>query len=85
MAVIGQLTEAEKLWREQCLAEDKPHPLVTIYQNGSDMEKDVVRWCPVCGSIVVDVEVDNRTSPGAIMAMRRCRLTDEKANSLSRT
>lgn len=33
-------------------------------------EDHVVRWCKVCGSVVVDIEVDGRTMAGAIMAMK---------------
>lgn len=49
----------------------QPHPLVEIarHRNGG-MEDVVVRWCPQCGGVVVDADVDNRTSPGAFMKMR---------------
>lgn len=30
----------------------------------------VVRWCSKCGAIVIDVDYDGRTNPGAIMPMR---------------
>jgi len=30
----------------------------------------VVRWCKVCGAVVVDIDVDNRTQPGAVMKMK---------------
>lgn len=33
-------------------------------------EDHVVRWCKVCGSVVVDIEVDGRTMAGAIMEMK---------------
>ena len=41
------------------------HPLKVIHvQNkGYDTEL-VVRWCPKCGAIVVDMDYDNRTKPG---------------------
>ena len=31
---------------------------------------DVVRWCNRCGAVVIDIDYDNRTSPGAVMKMR---------------
>lgn len=33
-------------------------------------EESVVRWCQECGAIVVDTDVDNRTSPGNRMKMK---------------
>ena len=41
------------------------HPLKVIHvQNkGYDTEL-VVRWCPKCGAVVVDMDYDNRTKPG---------------------
>ena len=32
--------------------------------------EDIARWCEVCGSVVVDKDIDNRVSPGAIMKMK---------------
>lgn len=45
------------------------HSLQKIFETGSDMESTVVRWCEVCGSVVVDVDYDGRTKPGAVMRM----------------
>lgn len=46
------------------------HKLRTIYYNQVNVvETNVVRWCVKCGSIVVDIDVDNRTYPGRIMKM----------------
>ena len=41
------------------------HPFKVITSNscGFDTE-EVVRWCPKCGAIVVDMDYDNRTKPG---------------------
>ncbi len=41
------------------------HNLIVITKNnlGYD-ESEVVRWCNVCGAIVVDSEYDGRTNPG---------------------
>ena len=40
---------------------------------------EVVRWCPVCGSVVVDVDVDGRTMAGKIMKMRSPKVAKTKA------
>lgn len=36
----------------------------------SPVEVSVVRWCSVCGAVVIDTDYDNRTKPGGIMSMR---------------
>ncbi|MCI5108891.1 MAG: hypothetical protein MRY49_03550, partial [Candidatus Pacebacteria bacterium] len=41
-----------------------------------DTEK-VVRWCTVCGSVAVDLDHDNRTSPGRVMKMRSPQVTKD--------
>ena len=46
------------------------HSLVRIYSTGNDFEETVVRWCEVCGAIVVDRDCDNRIYPGAVAKMR---------------
>lgn len=33
-------------------------------------EDEVVRWCSICGAVVVDLDYDNRTIPGRVMKMR---------------
>ena len=47
------------------------HDLIEIHRAylGYD-EEQVVRWCRVCGSVVVDTEVDGRTMAGNIMKMK---------------
>ncbi len=49
------------------------HLLVKIYETAEDGcgSSHVVRWCEICGSIAVDVDVDGRTNAGQIMKMRR--------------
>ena len=56
-----------KLIDEEC--KKGKHGLQKIYESGSDMESTVVRWCEVCGSVVVDTDFDGRTNPGAVMGM----------------
>jgi hypothetical protein len=47
------------------------HPLVEVFRASTGFDIDhVVRWCSNCGAIVVDVDHDNRTHPGAVMQMR---------------
>jgi hypothetical protein len=49
------------------------HDLVEIYSGHGvcPNEYDVVRWCRVCGSIVVDVDMDNKTmKPGGTMILK---------------
>ena len=45
------------------------HDLIEIYRRGSIYEDEVVRWCRICGAIVVDLEIDNRIYPGNILNM----------------
>jgi len=30
---------------------------------------EITRWCKKCGAVVIDVDVDGRISPGAVMSM----------------
>lgn len=49
------------------------HELIEIFDspcNDAPDAKYVVRWCKICGAVVIDVDVDNRTSPGAFMKMK---------------
>ena len=68
MAETKNLTELEKLLIIGCKKGN--HNLEKIAEYGSDMESKVVRWCPICGSVVVDVDYDNRLKPGGVMKMR---------------
>lgn len=46
------------------------HPLKVIYSHYNAYDEEiVVRWCKKCGAVVVDVDCDNRTSPGEIRKM----------------
>lgn len=54
---------------ESCLA--GKHDLVEILEVNAGFDTThVVRWCRDCGSVVVDVDHDNRTQPGYVMQMR---------------
>jgi valyl-tRNA synthetase len=53
------------------MCDGKNHPLVEVSRTNVTWDVvDVVRWCPDCGAIVVDVEIDGRVSPGEVMKMR---------------
>ena len=53
---------------QQCLKGN--HDLIEIYRSSySYDEEGVVRWCRICGSVVVDMEYDGRIHPGGIMKM----------------
>lgn len=47
------------------------HDLRIVYEEEVGYGKShVVRWCAICGSIVIDIDVDNRTMhPGGILKM----------------
>ena len=49
------------------------HDLIEILsdRHSWDETEAVVRWCTICGSIVVDCDYDNRTNAGYYMKMRR--------------
>jgi len=48
------------------------HNLIDILRRSDSYgdHEDVVRWCDVCGAIVVDVDYDGRTNAGQVMKMR---------------
>jgi len=46
------------------------HNLIEIYRQViDDSEENVIRWCNICGSVVVDGEYDGITHPGKILKM----------------
>lgn len=53
---------------EKCKAGS--HFLVSILTVKSWDCDEVARWCNICGSVVVDIDVDGRTQPGRVMKMR---------------
>ncbi len=47
------------------------HDLTVIYKDPiNGMCEAVVRWCKNCGCVVIDRDIDGRTSPGSLMKMR---------------
>ena len=60
----------------------KMHDFKEIYSGRASYEHvDVVRWCQGCGAIVIDIDFDNRTNPGAVMPMRFPKVLNEKAKT----
>ena len=53
-----------KIYQEKCLK--GKHPSEKVYSHGPGSNEKVVRWCPICGSVVGDVDYDNRTKSGAV-------------------
>ncbi len=55
------------------------HDLIEIYRAGGWDDEEVVRWCRVCGSIVVDMETDNRLrKSGGVLKMMSPQITKNK-------
>jgi hypothetical protein len=53
-----------------CLGGEE-HQLEEVFAaEGSSQGDAVVRWCRMCGSVVVDADCDGRTSPGAVLPMQ---------------
>lgn len=52
------------------------HELKEIFRTREDAAGvcEVVRWCQVCGSVVVDTDVDGRVKKGDIMKMQVSRV-----------
>jgi len=47
------------------------HSFEAIYTGSIDaISEEVVRWCTICGSVVVDLDYDSRVKPGGVMKMR---------------
>jgi hypothetical protein len=53
-----------------CVVSRREHELVEIDSRWDGDAHVVVRWCTLCGAVVVDADVDGRTAPGAISVMR---------------
>ena len=57
--------------KKECVSPSGKHQLVEILRcrHSWDDSFKVARWCEVCGSIVVDIDYDGRTNPGAVMKL----------------
>jgi len=55
------------------------HDLVEILRSSGYETDEVVRWCRVCGAVVVDLEVDNRLwKPGGGLKMMAPQVAKDK-------
>jgi len=52
--------------------------LIEIYRTEDlvNDESEVVRWCNICGAIVVDTEYDGRVKPGGVLKMMGPKIVD---------
>ena len=64
------LRSARQKYQELCSADKGKHPFEAIYERGSHAVSQVVRWCPICGAVVIDVDYDGRIAAGRIMPIR---------------
>ena len=62
---------------EDCIQGKHELKEITILSHW-DGSSQVVRWCGVCGSIVIDTQVDKRIFPGAVKPMEYPELFKEK-------
>jgi len=48
------------------------HDLIVIdaAQHGWDGTSRVVKWCKLCGAVVIDLHMDNQIKPGYYMEMK---------------
>ena len=60
--------EFENRYNESC--KRGLHPLKTIFRDPGVIADTVVRWCPLCGAIVIDNDCDGRVYPGKTMQMK---------------
>lgn len=52
------------------------HPLVTIFEVKAHPVVHTIRWCPVCGAVVGDVECKGVASLGGIFKFRKPKLLE---------
>jgi len=50
---------------------DGRHPLIPIYSASKPDVIHTVRWCPICGAIVVDTDYKENINSGQIMSMKK--------------
>ena len=48
------------------------HDLIEIAElpHSWDGSSQLVKWCQICGAVVVDLEIDGRVTPGHYMKMK---------------
>jgi len=61
---------------EDCIKGDHKLEEITILTHW-DGSSQVVRWCSVCGAIVIDTDIDSRIFPGQGMEMKFPKITKD--------
>ncbi len=64
---------------EKC--KEGKHPLTEISRTSDGFTDRVIRWCPTCGAIVIDMESDGRVYPGRYEKMHLPALCKEKIHN----
>lgn len=54
---------------------------VILAVSNVDSTDTVVRWCEICGAVVVDIDHDGRTNAGQILNMTFPQITQEILNA----
>lgn len=70
---------SDKEYLEKCRSGIYPLQTILTTRNDGFDAYLVVRWCPVCGAVVVDLEYDNRTYSGRVVRMKLPKITQEEA------
>jgi len=52
-------------------------PLVELFNFGGIDAERVLRWCPKCGAVVVDLDVDGKTISGGVVKMKISQITED--------
>jgi len=50
---------------------DGIHPLIPIYSCSKAERIETVKWCPICGSYIIDIEYKNNIRINDIAKMRK--------------
>ena len=53
------------------------HPLIELARISDGFSDKVVRWCPDCGAVVIDIDCDGRVYAGRIMKMKLPKLAKD--------
>lgn len=62
--------DGENLFKKHgCL--DGRHPLITIYNCPKADRIENVKWCPICGSTLIDVEYRNNIKVNELVKMKK--------------
>ena len=65
----------DKEYLEKCKAGNHPLRIILTSKNDGFDTCSVVRWCSICGAVVIDTEHDGRTYPGRMMQMKIPKIT----------